>query len=185
MNPRRTPKQIFSAILGFVMLAVASPCVVGMIYDLTLGATDNVSGALIAGTFFAFVGLGGLALMVFGLRRPKADDLRLDEALERRILTTARSHGGRLTVSELAVDCELSLAEANHALTHLERHGIVRTHLSDAGDIVYVFRDFTVDKASAVDPLDDEAVFDAALEDAQDSAEAVLAAPVSAKNEDW
>lgn len=164
MNPSRTFGQIFSAVIGFAMLAVASPCVISMFNDVFIAGTDNVGGALIVGVFMAFVGVAGLILIATGLKKPEGG-FHVNQALERRVLGIAREHGGRLTVSELALETELTIDQSRQVLQHLEHREAVRTHLSDHGDIVYVFGGLTVDKAAAIDPLNDAEVFDARLND--------------------
>lgn len=184
MKPKRTPQQWAMAAGGFAMLAVASPCVIAMLHDIITQA-DNLQGALIVGIFMGFVGIAGIVMMGLGLRKPEAAPFTVDQALEREVLSIARSHDGRLTVSELALQTRLTIDECQQLMAYFEEREVVRTYLSDGGDIVYVFVDFTVDKAAAIDPLDDEAVFDAALEDELEEEAAPSVAPQQARNEEW
>lgn len=169
MNPpKRSPAQILSIVFGLIMVLVSTPCVIGMVHDLVVG-TDNLSGALIAGGFFTLLALVGIGLTIFGIRKPRAKPFTVTRSLERQVLGVAREHGGRLTTSELALYTEINLDECDAVLRHFEMRDVARSHVSDGGDIVYVFPHFDVDKQAAFDPTDDEVVFDRELaEEEQD-----------------
>lgn len=186
MNPKRSPAQILSAIFGFMMMAVSAPCVLAMLNDLFIVGTDNTTGALIIGTFMAFVGVAGLAMMVFGFKKPverpigatdqaQKSGLRdafdvldfereiVSQDLEREVLKLARAHHGRLTVADIAVETDLRLDESKRLMEYMVRCDAAQTHLTDGGNVVYVFPGFATDKLSAVNPLDDMAMFDREL----------------------
>ena len=182
-------RRLVSAAIGFMMMALSTPCVFAFAYDVFIAGTDNVQGATLIGVFCAFVAIAGAIVMRLSLRRP-VDSFSISRELERQVLQVARDHGGRLTVAELAVGTELNLDECKAILEHLESREAVRTHLSSEGHVVYVVPGFVVDKAAAVDPLNDAAVFDAALgdvefESADDDNEVVLEQPEEAKQESF
>ena len=126
-------------------------------------APTNTTGALIVGIFMAFVGLGGLAMMFLGLKKPKVAEFKMTQTTERTILSVARHHGGKVTVSELALETQLTLDECQTVLDQLASRDVAQVHVGTAGETVYAFPGLMVDKSSAVDPLDDVAAFDAAL----------------------
>lgn len=188
---KRSPAQVLSIVIGFLMFAASSPCVIGMLHDIITRA-DNLQGALIVGVFSSVVAIAGMLLVWTGVRQPKAAPLIISQDLERTVLGVARAHHGRLTVAELAVDTSLTLDQSLRVLEHFEAKTAARLHVTDDGDTVYVFPGFTLDKESAVDPLDDLAMFEAQLSgfdgvdgDVDEPDEVTLAVPQEAKHEDW
>jgi hypothetical protein len=167
-EPKKKSTRLWAIFVGVGMVLFSSPCVIGMVHDLIVG-TDNLAGALIAGGFFSLMMLAGIALAVYGLRKPGKKPFAVTREIERHVLGVARQHGGRLTTSELALYTELSLDECGVVLDHLEMRDVARTHISDDGDIVYVFPHFDdgLDKDQAFDPTRDEVVFERELQEQQ------------------
>lgn len=161
-------------LIGFIMLAFSSPCVIAMIYDVAT-QTGDVVGALMVGGFCTFGAILGIYLIVSAIRGQKTGPFVVTREVERDVLGIANGLGGRLTVSDLALRSNLTIDEAEIALGHFEQRDIARTHVSEDGHLIYVFPHFdgTVDKESAVDPLASEielAGF-AELEEAQPAAD--------------
>lgn len=71
-----------------------------------------------------------------------------------RILKLAAHNDGRLTAEEAAVECNLSVEQAQFLLDNLVENGSADTWVSDSGSMVYVFRGLLEDdKATAEDPM--------------------------------
>jgi DNA-binding TFAR19-related protein (PDSD5 family) len=63
------------------------------------------------------------------------------ESPERQILRTAEKHYGRLTVTQVAMDTDLSLEKAEEELKKMVEKGYVSMDIMDKGYIVYVFNE--------------------------------------------
>jgi hypothetical protein len=129
-------------------------------------AESLVTGLVVGGGFIAFWALGGhqvwaLLGALFGGLLPAARGLsgmiaargaapaarRLGErerALEneRAVLRTAREKGGRLTPALVALDCSMSIEEAERVLDGLARKGHSTVQVRDDGRIEYEFSEF-------------------------------------------
>jgi hypothetical protein len=166
-------------LFGLSGMAICTFFVVMAISDLVTG--DGEAGLMVGMlAFFGFLDLGAGAMTYWGSRLMRraldGDEIGSGEGggledaqnqRERRILAFARSHSGRLTVSELAVESPLGIEESRAALEGLVERGVADTWVSEHGQIVYVFPAFfdEGDKHTARDPLEGD--FDERLRDAR------------------
>ena len=85
--------------------------------------------------------MGAAAALLFRGRRHRLPG-GVDPDIERRLLDVAVACGGRVSVTEVARDLALPLAEADRVLTALARTGHVRVdNEPSSGAVVYVFPD--------------------------------------------
>ena len=124
----------FSVLIGLVSF----PCTAAAIYDLISG-TQNVSGALIMGIFFAMMSVVSVGLFYFAARGKKEAPFQVTEWHERRVLELARREGGLLSIGSVALNTELSIDQSSIVLEELERRGVANTWINDEGDLVYRF----------------------------------------------
>jgi hypothetical protein len=130
------------------------------------GAESLISGLVVGAGFVAFWALGGhaawaLFVAVFAGLLPAARGLskmiasraaepaarRISEKElaaenERSVLRIARDRGGRLTPSLVALDCELSVEEAERVLDDLAKKGHASMRVREDGRIEYEFSEF-------------------------------------------
>lgn len=156
MKQARSKPQLASALIGAFLTITSLPCVVAMIHDLVVGAGD-LTGALVAGTFFIGLGALGIAMFWYGAIR-KPDGLAIEGpseriSVEKQVLQVAKNHGGKLTIADLVVETNLSVGEAEHALSELEMQNVATSHVSSSGQLVYEFGGFLTNKNRAIDPL--------------------------------
>lgn len=175
----RSSNQVASAAVGMILMVISAPCVMAMVHDIITRA-DNLSGAIIAGTFFAMLGCVGFVMTYLGLKKPKAEAFAMSSKLERRLLQFAREHEGRITVSQLAVESPMSVAECQKALHTLEMGNICRSELQTNGATVYLFPDFMPSDSSAATMFD----FDQRLSEGEEVADEVSQAQAS-RRDDW
>ena len=87
------------------------------------------------------------AVRFFGSSRAEQDRVKelsdgRQAAVERKILTTARSEGGRVTPALVALDTDISIVEADTALQDMVKLGYATMDITDNGTVEYVFREF-------------------------------------------
>lgn len=137
---------LFGAILGAIM--TFAMLVVALIFsDMAIGATIL---AILFGLGAAFCGV--LAFQQF---RHRQDNLLVSGMGQEknRILKLAEREEGYLTAEEAAMECHISVQQAEALLDDMVNQGRAETWVSDGGSMVYVFRNFLEDKESAEDPL--------------------------------
>lgn len=85
----------------------------------------------------------------FAPRWRYADDelatYRTKESLERTILRTAKKNGGIATASEVALEADASIEEAQAALEKLAAKGFAELRVRKSGALVYAFPEFMND----------------------------------------
>jgi hypothetical protein len=62
--------------------------------------------------------------------------------LEQRVIDRAKAAGGRVTVAEVAADCDLKLEESKRLLERFVLAGAAEMLVTDDGILVYRFPDF-------------------------------------------
>ncbi len=67
---------------------------------------------------------------------------RAKESIERTILRTARRNGGKVTPSEVALEGDCTIEQAEKALEKLAASGHAEMHIRDSGVIEYRFVEF-------------------------------------------
>lgn len=153
---RRTTRTV-ATVVGLFLVATSVPCVAMAIHDVATGA-DNLTGAIVAGSFFAVLLIIGLGGSVWGLssRRRSSHGSTSTDSLEHRVLVAAKELEGKLTPATLAVETGLSLDEAEKNLNQMVDRGIAETWVSSGGNLVYAFPAFTnpADRLTARDPLE-------------------------------
>lgn len=160
MTSPQPPKQSFarrvarvlSGVFGTLIGLISLPMVIALFADLAMGA-DNITGALVAGTFFALTGLLSLFMLYFaafgGKKKAKTAQWALEEWQERQILSLAQREGGVLSIASLALHSQLSTENAQKALEELERRQVATTWIDDAGALVYRFPAFSAGAPTA------------------------------------
>jgi hypothetical protein len=87
--------------------------------------------------------MASFALALVGVviaRRARRSVPRIDsEEAERLILRTARAHNGRITATEIAAETTVPLAQASEMLEALNRRGLCRMSVAQAGILVFEF----------------------------------------------
>lgn len=66
-----------------------------------------------------------------------------NESKENKILKIAKKYNGRITVTQVALETDLSLEEAEKMLKDLVRKGYVNMNVNDNGVIIYEFYELT------------------------------------------
>lgn len=76
-----------------------------------------------------------------------------DAERERRVLRFAEREHGRVTVPEVATNCDMSLAHSKQTLDRMVLAEVAQIHVTQSGVLVYVFAGFLSDedKAKATD----------------------------------
>ncbi len=133
---------LICSVMAFSLLVVA------LITEYTFGA---VLFALLFGGGAVYTGL-----IAFRNFRHQQDNAILTGVGQEqsRILKLAAREEGRLTPEETAMECNLSVQQAETLLDDLVNQGRAETWVTDGGSMVYVFRNLTADaKDSAEDPM--------------------------------
>jgi hypothetical protein len=122
--------------------------------ELATGKSDTTTGVLTGLlVFFLGTGVAGAYLAWAMLRRrqpgPTAAPRTTDADRERQVLLFAETEQGRVTITEVATHCEMSVAEAKHTLDRLVSQQVADIHVSDGGVLVYVFPGFLSDDDKA------------------------------------
>lgn len=130
--------QIFLGAFSVLIGLVSMPCTAAAIYDLISG-TDNVTGSLIMGIFFAMMSVVSVGLFYLAVRGKKEAPFRMTEWHERQVLSLAQREGGLLSIGSVALNTEMSIDQSAVVLEELERRGVASTWINDEGDLVYRF----------------------------------------------
>ena len=133
---------LICSVMAFSLLIVA------LFTEFTLGA---VIVALLFGGGAVYTGL-----IAFRNFRHQQDNAILTGVGQEqsRILKLAAREDGRLTPEETAMECSLSVQQAETLLDDLVNQGRAETWVTDEGSMVYVFRNLTDgNKDSAEDPM--------------------------------
>jgi hypothetical protein len=157
-----------AVLVGLVLLSGSCAVMAGV--DLGTGASGSngqrYDPAVLSGIMVFSLGVlafCGYMLWRMVTRRPAgaADDAgrseppprRTDADREREILRLAEHEHGRLTVTEVAARCDMTVAEAKAALDQLVRQQVAAIQVTQAGVLVYVFPGLLSDddKAGAKD----------------------------------
>ncbi len=141
------------AAVGMLVSIFSMPCVIAMIHDLIVG-TDNITGALVVGTFCAGLAVFGFFLTYVALRKPKPVAFEVTREVERQILVVAKQARGRISAAELAMHSDLSVDESRRVLEHFELNGVATSHVTTTGDIVYLFSSFTTTEETMLAGMD-------------------------------
>ena len=109
------------------------------------GTAEHTIAGIILGAAFI---LGGLALVRSARRAKLPPELRdapvvrpaLDSrGVERAVLACAQTHGGRVTIAEVAAGTQLSFSEAKEVLEELSRAGACTVDVTENGAFIYEF----------------------------------------------
>ena len=71
------------------------------------------------------------------------------DSIERVILRTAKANKGIATPSEVALEADVSLDDAKNQLEQLVGKGFAEVRVSRAGNLLYVFPDFTTEETDS------------------------------------
>jgi len=126
MTSPQPPKQSFarrvarvlSGVFGTLIGLISLPMVIALFADLAMGA-DNITGALVAGTFFALTGLLSLFMLYYaasgGKKQARTAQGAIEEGLQRQSLSLAEPEGGVLSIASLALRLQLSTENTQKA----------------------------------------------------------------------
>ena len=101
-----------------------------------VGATEAEMAAVAVGAVF---GAGGSTLFYWGWRSRQERRRAIMQGLQRKVLRLATAKGGKLTVTEVAADLNLSLPVAEKVLTRMDDGFRVRSEISNEGVMYYEF----------------------------------------------
>lgn len=116
-------------VLGVGMVLLASLMVL-------IGFVEWEMAAVAVGSV---IGAGGSGMFYWGWQGLQDRRKALMQGLERKILKLAGMRGGRLTVTEVAADMNLSLATADKILTSMDDGFRIRSEISKEGVLYYEF----------------------------------------------
>lgn len=137
LSPPRSGGKKFTFILGILMMLFNGGLIVTYISELIAGETKHgVSSQLGLITFLSGFVVWGWFLVQGRLRENKAIKELTEEQL---ILTRAKAHSGSLTVSETALESQLSIADAKKAFERLSMTGVCQVDVTDDGELCYRF----------------------------------------------
>lgn len=135
--------------LGTVLFAIMTMAM--LILGLFYSPIASVLLALVFGTLTVFFGY--LSIQDFRQRQSGSVPSGLGQQ-HSRLLKLAAHQNGRLTAEEAAIECRISIEQAEALLEDLVNKGRADTWVSDSGALVYVFQGLLEDeKASAEDPM--------------------------------
>ncbi len=96
------------------------------------------------------LGIAVIPVIVFSVLYAKKRTVReLQESREKRIMRLAMQQGGKLTVPEVVVGCDMDIEAAQQGLDDLTRKGMAGVEVTDSGVLVYAF--------SSIQHLDEKA----------------------------
>jgi hypothetical protein len=143
--------RIGFGIFGIVVTLISAMFVAMAVVDLITGDNVKTARGTLVGLLVLFTGstIWGLYLTLksFGWRLPRPH-WRAEQAKEQEVLTYANSVGGRVTVPEVAVHCQLSIEESEEILNEFAAHHAAELLITDDGTTVYDFN-FLSDKEKA------------------------------------
>lgn len=87
--------------------------------------------------FFGILPLACSGLLLFKI--VKGHRLRKHEAIERRLLSLAKQHNGKLTVAKVAMVTQLNSQQAKQQLDWCHAHGLADLDISESGSVEYIF----------------------------------------------
>lgn len=135
--PPRQGRKKFTFILGIFMMLFNGALIVTYISELITGTTKHgVSSQLGLITFLSGFVVWGWFLVQGRLRENKAIRELNEEQI---ILTRAKAHRGSITVSQTALEAQLSIADAKKAFERLSLTGVCQVDVTDDGELCYRF----------------------------------------------
>lgn len=156
--------RILWRVLGGVMIAIGATFVAMAVGDVATGGDGHTSKGVYAGliVFFGALAFGGWRVWVGAGAAPGAAGSRVAAApsafeVEQRILGAAARAGGRVTIGEVAMVCQIPIAVAKQTLESMVTAGAAEMLLTEGGDPVYRIGGMLdpTDKQAATDPLAD------------------------------
>lgn len=140
-NWPRLARKLLGA-LGVVILLVSLlflAVFVGQLFGESKTERPVLIGLVI---FFAGTAVAGGLLARSGFRQPPTSPRLTDFEREHRILDRAHALGGRVTVAEIAAECDLSLEDSKRLLDRFAVTGAATVLVTDDGIMVYDFPGF-------------------------------------------
>jgi hypothetical protein len=136
----------FLGVLGVLIAIFSSFFVAAAIGDLVTGGDGKTGTGVLLGLLVFFLGTGfaGIILAKVGFQNPTGPKVveLTDFDKEQRILAFAGYMQGRVTASEVALNCRLSLEDSQETLDRLVSSGAAEIQLTDDGVMVYCFTGF-------------------------------------------
>ncbi|MDZ4833229.1 MAG: hypothetical protein SGJ27_05445 [Candidatus Melainabacteria bacterium] len=137
LSPPRSGGKKFTFVLGIFMMLFCGGLIVTYVAEIIVGQTKHgVSSQLGLITFLAGFVVWGWKLVQGRLTENKAIKELNEEQL---ILTRAKANGGMLTVSQTALQSQLSIADAKKAFERLSLSGICQIDVTEEGELCYRF----------------------------------------------
>jgi hypothetical protein len=156
--------RIFWRVVGGSMVAIGGSFVAMAIGDLATGGDGHTTTGVYAGliVFFGALAFGGWRIWASAGAPAAALGQRVTVQpsafeVEQRILGVAARTGGRVTIGEVAVVCQLPIAVAKQTLESMVTAGAAEMLLTEGGDPVYRIGGMldAAEKEAATDPLAD------------------------------
>lgn len=151
-------RRVLNNLMGTLGVCVALVSVLFLVMfvgELIWGSKTEPPVLVALVIFFLGTGAAGaiLARNCFRARAGSSAPVLSEFDREQRILDRAKAVGGRLTVAEVAADCDLGLEDSKRILDHFVVNGAAEMLVTDDGILVYRFPGFlsTERKARARD----------------------------------
>lgn len=127
---------------GVVMLLVSIFFVAAAVGDILRGGDGKTPMGVLWGLLLFFSGLSfvGGVMIRKGFWAASGPPPVSQFEQEQRILALAEHEGGRLTISQVALHCHISVANSKLMLDHLASQGVAQMHFDDNGDFYYNFK---------------------------------------------
>ena len=161
MNRRTRPdlsptmRAVYNLIggLGVCIVLLSLMFLVMFVGELIWGSKTERSVLLGLGVFFCGTAAAGAVLARNCFRNPAAVPVPTELEREQQVLDRAKAAGGRVTVPEIAADCDLSLKDSKLLLDRFVLAGAAEMLVTDDGILVYRFAGFlsSEQKATASD----------------------------------
>jgi len=132
-----TFKADLSFAIGSFMMLLCSGLIVTYISEIITNTTRHG----VASQMGLIVFLCGLVFVGWKLVQGRLHDKKAVKELkeEQLILNRARANVGSLTVSEVALECQMSIADAKKAFERLSMLGVCQVDVTDEGELCYRF----------------------------------------------
>ncbi len=128
--------------LGVCIVLISLMFLVMFVGELIWGSDTERSVLLGLVVFFCGSAAAGFVLARSCFRNPAAVPVPTEFEREQRILDRAKAAGGRVTIPEIAADCDLSLQDSKQLLDEFVLEGAAEMLVTDDGILVYRFAGF-------------------------------------------
>lgn len=144
-------------VLGLITTAGSSLFMVMFLISMLTGSeTIAVDAGLTV--FFGIFVAAGIFMARYGLKTPPESPIDRRD-LEQRVLNLARHFRGKLTPEQVALNAQLDIQTSREVLESMVTNRVADTHVTDGGQIMYVFPTFISEEDRDevyMDPLEAE-----------------------------